>query len=319
MIKEVLQETQPVFYQTLLSAFSQDKIPHAFLLTSQKGVDIHEIALFIAKCLICDQEVLACEACNDCRRIEEMNYIDLKYYNGKDESIKKRHIEQIQEEFSKSSVEGKAKIYILENIDNATPEAMNTLLKTLEEPVPGIYAILTCENMNRVLPTIISRCMVVHFRALSMKGLIDAVVAKGVKQEDANLLASIYDGAGKIIETANSELYQELKVEALNFIEDYFLKHDNLIINAQTHIFKNHKEKDEINLFLDLVMMGLRDVLYQSYGLTILYCDHAKQFKLYHQDPERLIQAIEQILYAKEQIRRNANVLLLMDSMMYHL
>ena len=126
-------------------------------------------------------------------------------------------------------------------------------------------------------------------------------------------------GAGKIIETANSELYQELKVEALNFIEDYFLKHDNLIINAQTHIFKNHKEKDEINLFLDLVMMGLRDVLYQSYGLTILYCDHAKQFELYHQDSERLIQAIEQILYAKEQIRRNANVLLLMDSMMYHL
>ena len=42
------------------------------------------------------------------------------------------------------------------------PEAMNTLLKTLEEPVPGIYAILTCENMNRVLPTIISRCMVIH-------------------------------------------------------------------------------------------------------------------------------------------------------------
>lgn len=318
-MKDILKKTQPVFYQTLSSAFSQNKIPHAFLLTSQKGVDVHEIALFIAKCLICDHDILACETCNDCRRIEEMNYIDLKYYNGKDESIKKRHIEAIQEEFSKSSVEGKAKIYILENIDNATPEAMNTLLKTLEEPIPGIYAILTCENMNRVLPTIISRCMVVHFRSLSLKGLVDTVVNRGVKQEDANLLSSIFDSVGKIVEMAESDLYKEIKVEALNFIEDYFLKHDNLIINAQTHIFKNHKEKEEIQLFLDLVMMGLKDVLYQSYDLPILYCEHEAQFKQYHKDQEHLIEAIEWILYAKEQIKRNANILLLMDSMMYHL
>lgn len=319
MIQDRLKKDQPVFYKTLLRAFSTHKIPHAFLLASKKGVDVHEISLFIAKSLICDQDVLACETCNDCKRIEEMNYIDLKYYNGKVESIKKKHIEAIQEAFSKSSVEGKAKIYILENIDYATPEAMNTLLKTLEEPVKGVYAILTCENINRVLPTIISRCMIVHFRALSVQSLIEKLVSQGVSQEDANLLTNIYDSEKKIMEMVDTDTYREIKVEALSFLDDYFLKPDNMIINAQTHMFKNYTEKEEIQLFLDLVMLGIRDVIYQSYGLKMVYCAHTEQFSRYQKDGQRLIAAIERILYAKNQLNRNANVLLLMDSMMYHL
>ena len=70
------------------------------------------------------------------------------------------YIEKIQETFKKSSLEGKAKIYIIENIEYSTKEAMNTLLKMLEEPNEGIYALFTAKNINRVLPTIISRCQV---------------------------------------------------------------------------------------------------------------------------------------------------------------
>mgnify|MGYP002233092403 CR=1 FL=1 len=49
----------------------------------------------------------------------------------------------------------------MENIENSTVEAMNSLLKVLEEPIAGVYAIFTCQNLNRVLPTIQSRCQVI--------------------------------------------------------------------------------------------------------------------------------------------------------------
>ena len=56
--------------------------------------------------------------------------------------LKRKHIENIQETFKKSSLEGKAKVYILKNVEKTTKEAMNALLKILEEPTEGIYAIL---------------------------------------------------------------------------------------------------------------------------------------------------------------------------------
>ena len=80
---------------------------------------------------------------------------------------------------------------MLENIDYATPEAMNSLLKLLEEPTPGIYAVLTCENKNRVLPTIQSRCQMIQFKAISQEALAQSLIQEGMKKEDANILSNV--------------------------------------------------------------------------------------------------------------------------------
>ena len=106
----------------LLKYFKNNKIPHAFLLV---GKNARQPAHFIAKSLICENDVLACDHCNECRRIDEHNYGDFIYCNGLEETIKKPHIEYIQEQFSKSALEGKSKIYLMENIENSTIEAMN--------------------------------------------------------------------------------------------------------------------------------------------------------------------------------------------------
>lgn len=321
MMKDFLKETQPIFYRTLYQAFSQNKIPHAYLLCAKKGIDIHEAAMFIVKSLICEEDVLACEKCSDCQRIEEYNYVDFKRYDGKEESIKKRHIEAIQTEFAKSSMEGKAKIYLLENIDNATPEAMNSLLKMLEEPTEGIYAILTCENQNRVLPTIQSRTQIVHFRAISQQALAKQVIEEGIKEEDANILSNIYDSIEKIKVAESEELYADLKVEALNFVEDYFTKKENLLINAQTHVFKNHNQKEELQFFLDILLVLFKDVLYHSYGLPISFSDHLEMLEGFKTkaDKNQLINVLEKILKTKEALKSNANTLLLMDRFVYEL
>lgn len=319
MMKDYLKETQPIFYRTIYQAFSQNRIPHAFLLCAKKGLDIHQTAMFIAKSLICQEDVLACETCNDCLRLDEENYVDFKHFDGKVESIKKKHIEEIQTEFAKSSMEGGAKIYLLENIDNATPEAMNSLLKMLEEPTEGIYAILTCENQNRVLPTIQSRCQIVHFRAISKQQLSKQLVSSGMNNEDANILSSIFDSEAQIKEIEAGDLYHSLKVEALNFVEDYFTKKENLLINAQTHVFKEHNQKDEIQFFLDILLVLFKDVLYHAYGLEIEFTNHRDMIASFEANKDDLIHVIESILQTKESIKSNANLMLLMDRFVYEI
>lgn len=157
-MKEFLKETQPIFYRILEKSFKENKKTHAFLLV---GDHTDDIATFIAQSYICHEDTLACETCDDCIRIKEGLYPDMIVCDGKESSIKKSDIDHIQEEFVKSSVENNGKVYILKNIDNATTQAMNSLLKFLEEPVEEVYAILTTKNINKVLPTIQSRCQVI--------------------------------------------------------------------------------------------------------------------------------------------------------------
>ena len=314
-----LKISQPVFYTVIEKAFQENKVPHAYLLCAKKGIDLHQVAMYLCKCFICEEELLACDECNDCKRIDENRYVDFIRYDGKEESIKKRHIENIQSQFKKASVEGKARVYLLENIDYATPESMNSLLKMLEEPTPGIYAVLTCENKNRVLPTIQSRCQNIHFKAISQDVLVKALIDDGMKEEDAKILSYIYDSTNVIKEIENSDKYRNLKLECVNFVEDYYTKKENLLINCQTHVFKNYNNREDIQFFLDLLFILFKDVLYASYQLPIAYQSYLDQIKSYDCNQEVVIEILELILKTKEAIKNNANLMLLMDSFVYEI
>ena len=116
---------------------------HALLLCGPRGTERRETAIFIAQSLVCQhsEEGLACEECESCQRIAQGQYADLIVLDGADRSIKKDEILSLQEQFSKTALEGNGKkIYILDHAENATPEALNSLLKFLEEPAGQRHA-----------------------------------------------------------------------------------------------------------------------------------------------------------------------------------
>lgn len=315
MYKTYLKQTQPVFYKVLEDCFKENRVPHAFLLCNKAGVDTHEVAMLIAKSLVCEKETIACEQCVDCERMEDGTYADIIMYDGKKETIKKEQIDHIQQQFLKTAMEGKARIYILENIEYSSAGLMNRLLKTLEEPKEGIYAILTCENENKILPTIKSRTMMVHFKANDKQPLVDEAIKNQVPLEDAKILSTMCESVDEIIFLEGSETYRQLKIEALNYIEDYFLKKENLLINAQTHVFKNFTKKDELQIFLDLLLVIIKDLIYDSYGLEISFISHKEWMATLHPDRTHLVSMAEKILETKEAINHNTNLMLLMDRM----
>ena len=314
--KDILKQQQPILYQILLQSFQNQKIPHAFLLV---GKNASLPAHFIAKSLICEDDILACDQCNECRRIDEHNYGDFIYYNGQDETIKKPQIEYIQDQFSKSALEGKAKIYLMENIENSTSEAMNSLLKMLEEPTAGIYAIFTCQNLNRVLPTIQSRCQVIQLLPSSQKMLREELKKEDISQDDVNILAELFTSYDECKEYIESESFEKLKEEVYHFIDDLYFHRDNLIINVQTHLLKEFSDKKNIQFFLNMLVLSLRDLFHVKHSMNLTYPSFKSLYDRIDDQEENIIQKIDLILNTEYLLSTNANVMLLMDSMMYRI
>ncbi len=314
--KHILKQDQPIFYQILTQSFKNNKIPHAFLLV---GDNNYEAAHFIAKSILCDEDLLCCDKCNDCRRIDEHQYSDLIYISGKDDLIKKGDIEYIQNTFSKSALEGKSKIYLLENIENARFEAMNSLLKFLEEPIEGVYAIFTTQNINRVLPTIQSRCQVIQLLPQSKKRIKEELLQLNISNDDVNILAELFNNIDDCKKLLEGDMFEKLKLEVYHFIEDLYFHRANLIINVQTHLLKDFKEKHEIQLFLNMLVLGLKDLFHVKHSMDLTYPTYKSLFERIEDEPDNILKRINLILETEYLLTSNANVALLMDSMMYNL
>ena len=192
--KDVLIKTQRVAFQTLANGFKNNRISHAYLISGSIESSLKDLALYLAKSLVCSKlEPLACEECINCIRIDENNYPDFIMIDGSNESIKKQQIEELQETFSKVSLEvnGK-KIYIIHLIEKATLGAVNSLLKFLEEPIDDVVAIITTQNISKVLATIISRCQLIRLKDYSSYDLENLLVSMSYDKEDAYLASKLF-------------------------------------------------------------------------------------------------------------------------------
>lgn len=116
--------------------------PHAILIKEEK---------------LCDLKELVKQYKTQIKLNDPNCFIEL---NGYEETIKKDNIHNIIERFNLSSFNDSSKLYVIYGIENASPQAINSLLKFLEEPPNMTYCILTTRSINYVLPTIRSRCQI---------------------------------------------------------------------------------------------------------------------------------------------------------------
>ena len=315
MNNQEIENTQPIFYRTVYNSIINHRINHAYLI---EGYNALEYAKFLAKSLLCKEETLCCNECRICKQIDELSYIDLIYIDGSDKSIKVEDIEAIQNKIQKKSIEGNGTIYIIHLIENSTPASLNKLLKVLEEPQPGVYAIFTCENTAKLLPTIISRCQVYHLKPLNKIETKKELLNRGINEEKVNILLEVCSSLDEMLSYEDSPEFDGIFNEALNFIDDYYIKRDNLMINTQTHLVKNYNDRQKISLFLDMVAVMYKDILNILQGRESIMIDHSN-FKHYEDTFESLIHKIELVLDIQNDLRYNANVPLIIDHLIYNL
>ncbi len=311
---ENIKFDQPVFYQLINNAKANNKLSHAFLLI---GKDVDDSLEFLVKMILCDQPI-ACNTCETCIKIDHKTYADIIEYDGLIESIKKQNIEYIQEAFKKTSIEGKAKIYIIKNIEKSSKESVNALLKMVEEPEGNTIAIFTSKNKSRVLPTIISRCQTIELAHNKPETIYNKLLQNNISDAHARVLSKLTTNVNHAL-SMNDDRFEYMMLQVINTIEDIFLSHDNLLINCHTNLLKNYKEKDDVRLFLNMLSLALKDMFHVKHNTEIVYEKYRDTFIKLDYNEDELIKKIQLIIETINTLESNANVTLLMDSLLYRL
>jgi DNA polymerase III subunit gamma/tau len=154
--------------RTLQNALRHSRIAHAYLFTGTRGVGKTTTARLLAKALNCETGPTAdpCNQCSLCQAITLGSSLDVLEIDG----ASNRGIDEIRdlrEKIRYAPTRGRYKIYIIDEVHMLTEHAFNALLKTLEEPPPGVVFIFATTEPQKVPITILSRCQRFDFRKLA--------------------------------------------------------------------------------------------------------------------------------------------------------
>ena len=274
MIRDELQKSQPVVYQALNNACTQNRISNAWLFTGPKGTPKKDAAYLLAMSVFCEKhEGLACETCNTCRRVKEGTYGDLVVLDGSEKAVSKEDVDAIQEKFSKTALENAEgnRVYILLHADTASVSAQNSMLKFLEEPGGKVTAILTTDNVNKLLPTIISRCTVLPFVPYSQQEILERALEQGIPEADAYLLSKSVKDPEEMLSVYEGEEYSS----AVMMLKQYLnidMPRAELLVDYDVSFRSKAKERDAakrsnillLELFMDFLMGFGHDVILQT-------------------------------------------------------
>ena len=200
----------------LQGAIRQDRVSHAYLFTGPDQVGKRTLAMDMARALCCvvrresgPDALTPCGNCTACDRVGRLAHPDVRLLNANtptsadtdDKAVAKRVlipiglIGDLQAEAMLEPYESDYRIFVIDGAHQMTPEAANSLLKTLEEPQPAVRLLLTAPSHGQLPATIVSRCHVMSLRSVPVETIRDALVAKlGASEEDARDLAALSGG-----------------------------------------------------------------------------------------------------------------------------
>lgn len=154
--------------QALRNAIQSGRVAHAYLFTGARGVGKTSTARIFAKALNCPQvrDAVPCNECEVCQSIASGSDLDVLEIDG----ASNRGIDDIRTlraNVTVKSMRSPFKVYIIDEVHMLTKEAFNALLKTLEEPPPGVKFVFCTTEPNKVPDTILSRCQRFDFGTIA--------------------------------------------------------------------------------------------------------------------------------------------------------
>ena len=271
-------------YNIMLNEIKDGHVSHAYLIDGNGYDKSFDIVLLFVK------EILSLNLNDDERnnlfkRIDDGNYPEIKIIEPDGMLIKKQQILDLQKEFSMSAVEGSKRIYIIKDCEKMRPETANSMLKFLEEPESDIVAFLMTNNINNILPTIISRCQIIR--------LGNSVVTNKVTELDElalNFIKNIETIGKKCIISTNDLIFNKISVKNRELLINFFDK----VIDFYYDIVK-------------IIIFGDEEEKILYYSDLVKYAKESNKI--------RLLNKINFLVETKDAIKYNVNINLLIDSL----
>lgn len=160
--------------RTLANAIKSGRIGHAYLFTGPRGTGKTSTARILAKALNCEHGPTTepCNKCEACQRINsgssmDVFEVDAASNRGIDE------IRDLRETVKFAPVNGRYKVYIIDEVHMLSRDAFNALLKTLEEPPAHVVFIMATTEVYKVPATIQSRCQRYDFKRITIEDIFN--------------------------------------------------------------------------------------------------------------------------------------------------
>lgn len=298
----------------------RDRVPCALLFDGVRGSGKTTSARILAASLNCDAEKVPCGTCPSCKSIFDGSSLDVQEIdaasNGLVSDIRSL-VEQVL-----YSTGGKCRVLLLDECHSMSREAMNALLKTLEEPPPSTVFVLLTTEPSKILDTIVSRCMKFTFRRIGVGdivGRLEWICAQEGIEVDADLIRAIAERADGGMRDAVMTLDQVVRV-GVSTAEQFneLLGESDFAPDLVTAMVAGDKPRmfelldaqlittGDANAVTDGIVMCLRDVVVLKAGGSIVRQGaalDARRLLSSRVDPEKVYAALKVLWQLKTMIR----------------
>lgn len=244
----------------LKNTIKKGKIAHAYIFAGPSGVGKYTAAKAFVAGICCKnllEDSIACGKCSNCVRIKNGNYPYLLYIEPDGAAVKIKQIREIQNFLKFKAQDNAYRFIIIDKAHTMTTEASNSLLKALEEPPSKTCIILVSDNLNVMLPTVISRGQIVNFNKLPSNVIKNILRNNEYNAEEVSAAAAVSQGSvGKALELIKDENVQTHRREIIKFLAAFPV--------SVTDIFDFSKKVNseiDIYFFIEIVLSYYRDVL----------------------------------------------------------
>lgn len=247
MINEKLKK-----YDVLLNfkeELKNKREPHTILFVSGDAFLASKMMETFAQAILCEN---LCDECLNCKKHLSLNHPDVMYFPTKNQLLVEDSNKIASESFVRPIFADK-KVFIIKDFDKSTAEAQNKLLKVFEEPMENVYYLLSTTNLEKILPTIRSRCFKISLPNLAKEDIEGEIIASC----DRELVLEL--GKGNLGKTLELSRKKDLE-EVFGVVKSIFKEMKN---SKQVVVFANKvlAKKDSFDLIVEMICQILEDLL----------------------------------------------------------
>lgn len=294
------------YIQRFLQDLKQNKLSHGYLIISPDRLFNEIVATQMAAILLCKNKI-GCEICEACQKIEAKTHPDFLLF-PENNNFLVDDAEVVVEKSTQSPMLGDVKVFLIKDIDKATIQAQNKILKTLEEPTKSTIFILTATNESKVLPTVISRMRREYLTPL------DQDKVKTIIENPSKIYASLFGEKHNYIGNEFSEaiVYGEGWVgKTLQILQNTSFKDERKLAQS---ILENLSSSKQLSSF-SAAILALKDNL--GGFLLVLENEFRKMLSSLNEETKQCgIEIIEAINNCSLELERNVSPALAVDNLL---